>query len=69
MRRWRNEKERTAFCARIRNGHFDRPALPADLVIAADGVPRLAPALLEELNRYLAAASAAGAWGWRASAC
>lgn len=51
----------TAFCARVGDGDFDGPALPADLVVAAHGVPGLAPALFEKLDGDLAAATAAAA--------
>ncbi len=53
----------TAFCARIGDGDLDGPALPADLVVAAHGVPCLAAALLEELDRDLAATAAAARVG------
>ena len=55
----------TAFCARIGDGDLDGPALPADLVVAAHGVPCLAAALLEELDRDLAATAAAAGAGRR----
>lgn len=50
----------TRFGPRLRHRHLKRPHLPAHLVLAAHGVPvLLAPLLLEELHRHLAAAAAA----------
>lgn len=54
---WRSRKEHTAFGPGLGNSNLYRPALPADLLVAA-GQPRpLPPALLEELDDQLTAAA------------
>ena len=58
------KKKRTALRPRISHGDFHRPALPANLIVPAHGVPRLAPALLQKLDRNLAT-SPAGTGGGR----
>jgi hypothetical protein len=49
----------TTFCSRLGHGDFDRPALPADLLLAAHDIPGLASSLLKKLHRDLAAAASA----------
>jgi hypothetical protein len=66
MPRWRQGEHTrpTRFGPRLRHRHLERPHLPAHLVLAAHGVPvLLAPLLLEELHRHLAAAAAAAGPG------
>lgn len=49
----------TTFSSGLGDSHFERPTLPADLLVAA-GQPGLAAPLLEELDGDLAASAAVG---------
>ena len=61
-RKWQNHdegcksKELTILSPRFRDGNLDGPALPTNLLVTANGVPRwLPPATLKELYLDLAA--------------